>query len=80
MDSEDYIEFDLSDVQSLDIPAPQGDQAIIVGSIQRRTYPGDRAGTPYFRGRWVTGKQAEHIRKAARKVSPKRKTKPTKTT
>ena len=66
-------EFMLTDKQAVAIGERPEGADIIVGSIQRHCWPHPMAGEFYFRGRWVTGSQAERMRTAGRKLKPRRK-------
>ncbi|MGK0188654.1 MAG: hypothetical protein ACI9R3_004466, partial [Verrucomicrobiales bacterium] len=65
-------EFDLTPKQTVAIGDRPDGADILVGSVQRHTYP--QAPTYFFRGRWMTGSQAQRLRAAA-KIKTKRKTK-----
>ena len=67
------IEFGLTPAQAVAIGERPEGADIIVGSIQRHCWPHPMAGEFYFRGRWVTGSQAERMRTAGRKLKPRRK-------
>jgi hypothetical protein len=65
-----YIEFDLTEQQADDIPPPEGKQCLLVGSIQRRSFPDEPR--LYFRGRYLDGKQVARLRRAANPKPRKR--------
>jgi hypothetical protein len=67
------IEFDLHPHQAAGITQPDGNQCLLVGSIQRRSFPDEPS--LFFRGRYLDGKQVERLRKAANPKSRKPKTK-----
>ncbi|MCB1095501.1 MAG: hypothetical protein KDN22_07960 [Verrucomicrobiae bacterium] len=67
-------EFMLTDEQAEQLPGAEPGQ-LLVGSIQRHCWPHPRAGEFFFRGRWMTGRQAQRLRNAAKKLSPKPKSK-----
>ena len=67
------IEFSLTPAQAVASGEKPEGADILVGSIQRRSYPQEP--DYYFRGRWMTGREAERLRDAGRKISTKRKTK-----
>jgi hypothetical protein len=66
------IEFNLTAAQTVAMGARPDGADFLAGSIQRHSYP--QAPTYFFRGRWMTGSQAQRLRAAA-KIKTKRKTK-----
>lgn len=65
-------EFMLTHEQAEQLPDAEPGK-LLIGSIQRHCWPHPMAGEFFFRGRWVTGSEAERMRRAARKLSPRTK-------
>jgi hypothetical protein len=64
------IEFLLTPKQTVAIGEKLPEHDILVGSIQRRKYPEEPVF--YFRGKWMTGQQAERLRSAAKKIKTRK--------